>query len=142
MSAAIDLAVISALRSDSTIATNAPGGVWRDYADENVVDSALRDPYQVFGIVTLQSAIDRHAFTGKAFHECRYLVKFVSPSLSPTTCDTAAVRAETVLATLTASGFAVSCSRREERIAYVEVDGPVRWQHRGFSWLVVASPTS
>ena len=40
------------------------------------------------------------------------------------------------------SGFAITCSKRAERMAYVENDGPVFWQHRGVSWLIVSSPTS
>ena len=51
-----------------------------------------------------------------------------------------------VLAALMASGspsgFKVTCSRREERISFVESDGPVYWQHRGVSWFLFASPTS
>ena len=142
MSAAIDLAVINALRNDATLSTYAPGGIYRDEAPEGAVDAALADPDEVFGVVTLQSALASHVFTGESFEACRFLVKFVSPSTAPTTAQNAADRAETVLAALTVSGWAVSCSRREERIAYVHVDGPVRWQHRGVSWLVQASPTS
>jgi hypothetical protein len=139
---AIDTAVVNALRNDATLAALAPGGIYRDQAPEAVVDAALADPDEVFGIVTLQSAPQAYGFDGRAFEECRYLVKFVSPSTSPVTAQSALDRAEVVLATLTASGFAVTCSRRDERSAYVEVDGPVRWQHRAVSWLVMASPTS
>lgn len=140
---AIDIAVVNALKNDATLTGLAPGGVFRDQAPEGVVSAALEDPDEVFGVVTLQSASQRYALEAlRAFEECRYLVKFVTPSTSPVSAQSALDRAETVLATLTVTGFAVSCSRREERISYVEVDGPIRWQHRGVSWLVMASPTS
>jgi hypothetical protein len=34
----------------------------------------------------------------------------------------------------------MDCSR-ESRIAYVEADGPMRWQHAGGIYQVVADPT-
>jgi hypothetical protein len=136
---ALDIGVIDALRNDATLTGLAPGGIYRDEAPERVVDAAIEDPDEVFGVVTLQSALTRHAFDSPALEECRYLVKFVTPSTSPITAQSASDRAETVLASVAVSGYGISCSRREERISYVEVDGPVRWQHRGVSWLVVAS---
>lgn len=139
---AIDISVVNALKGDATLATLAPGGVFRDVAPEAVVNAALDDNSEVFGIVTLQSAPQRYSFTGRAFEECTYLIKFVSPSTSPVGAQAAMDRAEVVLATVTATGFAITCSRREERISYVEADGPVYWQHRGASWFIAASPTS
>jgi hypothetical protein len=140
---AIDIAVMTALKTDATLTTLAPGGVYRDIAPEAVVNAALQSSGQVFGVVTLQSAPQHYSFSAtRAFEECRYLVKFVSPSTSPIGAQAAMDRAEIVLASVTASGFAISCSRREERISYVEADGPVYWQHRGVSWLIMASPTS
>jgi hypothetical protein len=136
--AAIDTAVINALRNDATLATSASGGIFRDAAPEAVVNAALEDPDEVFGVVTLLSGFVSHAQGSLGLEDRLYLVKFVAPSTSPTTAQTALDRAEVVLATVTASGYAVSCSRREEDIAYVEVDGPVRWQHRGVHWRVVA----
>lgn len=138
---AIDLAVLDALRNDATLATLAPGGVYRDVAPEAVVETATQDPTAVFGVVTLQSSLSRYVLPGTvAFESCRYLVKFVCPSTSPTGAINAWSRAETVLAALAVTGWKVSCSRREERIAYVEQDNAQRWQHRGSSWLVEASP--
>jgi len=139
MSSAIDLGVVNALRNDAILTGLAPGGIYRDSAPERVIDAAVANPDDVFGTVALQSALTRHEELGHAFEENRYLVKFICPSTSPVTAQSAADRAEVVLKTVTVSGFAVTCLRREERIAYVEVDGPVRWQHRGVSWLVVAS---
>jgi len=139
---AIDTAVVNALKGDATLTTLAPGGIFRDVAPEDVVTAAVTDAAQVFGVVTLQSAPQRYAFSDRAFEECRYLVKFVTRSTSPVSAQSALDRAEVVLAALTTvTGFAVTCSRREERIAYVEADGPINWQHRGVSWLLVASPT-
>jgi hypothetical protein len=143
MSAAVvDIAIMTALKGDATLTTLAPGGVFRDVAPEAVVSSALADPTAVFGIVTVQSARDSYVFTGLAYEEIRYIVKFVSPSTSPLYAQSASDRAEVVLATVTASGYAISGSRREERISFVESDGPVYWQHRGVIWLMNASPTS
>lgn len=139
---ALDVALITALKGDATLTALAPGGIYRDVAPEAVVTSALSDPLEVFGVVTVQSAMDAYAFGQRAFEDVRYLVKFVSPSTSPIHAQAAADRAEIVLSTLTATGYAVTCSRREERISYVEADGPVYWQHRGVTWLVKASPTS
>jgi hypothetical protein len=138
---AIDTALVNALKGDATLTVLAPGGVFRDVAPEAVVTSSLADASQVFGLVTLQSSKRTYAFGSPAFEDCLYLVKFVSPSTSPIGAQAAVDRAEVVLSTLAVSGFAVSCSRRDERIAYVESDGPVFWQHRGVSWLVEASPT-
>lgn len=143
---ALDIAVVNALKNDATLQSLAPGGVFRDVAPEAVVNAALEDSGQVFGIVTLQSAPQTYVFEGRAAEECSYLVKFVSPSTSPVGAQAALDRAEVVLAALIASGspsgFKVTCSRREERISFVESDGPVYWQHRGVSWFLFASPTS
>lgn len=138
---AIDLAVLDALRNDATLQTLAPGGVYRDAAPEAVVETAEQDPDAVFGVVTLQSSLNRYSFGTVSFESCRYLVKFICPSTSPTGAINAWTRAEVVLAALTVTGWKVSCSRREERIAYVEQDNAQRWQHRGCSWLVEASPS-
>ena len=138
MSAELDAAVLASLRNDATLATLAPGGVYRDVAPEGVVDAALNDAAEVFGVVTLQSSLAWHEFGGRALEECRYLVKFVAPSTNASGAQAALDRAEVILPTLSATGYAVTCSRREERLAFVESDGPVRWQHRGVSWLVVA----
>jgi hypothetical protein len=95
---ALDTAVINALRGDATLTALAPGGVYRDEAPEAAVSAALADPDEVFGVVTLQSAPQMYAFGARAFEECRYLVKFVSPSTSPVTAQSALDRAETVRA--------------------------------------------
>lgn len=145
MSALVDTAVTNALKTDSTLATLAPGGIFRDVAPEAVVSAAKSDPSQVFGIITLQSEVPLDAFDNKPLDETRLLVKFISPSTSSVGAQTALDRAVAVLEALSGtvvSGFAITCSKRAERMAYVENDGPVFWQHRGVSWLVVSSPTS
>lgn len=145
MSALVDTAVTNALKTDATLATLAPGGIFRDVAPEAVVTSAVSDPSQVFGIITLQSEVPLDAFDNKPLDEARLLVKFVSPSTSSVGAQAALDRAVAVLEALSGtvvSGFAITCSKRAERMAYVENDGPVFWQHRGVSWLVVSSPTS
>ena len=145
MSALVDTAVTNALKTDSTLATLAPGGIFRDVAPEAVVSAAKSDPSQVFGIITLQSEVPLDAFDNKPLDETRLLVKFITPSTSSVGAQTALDRAVAVLEALSGtvvSGFAITCSKRAERMAYVENDGPVFWQHRGVSWLVVSSPTS
>lgn len=145
MSALVDIAVTNALKNDATLTTLAPGGIYRDIAPEAVVTSSLSDPSQVFGVITLQSEVPLDAFDNKPLDEARLLIKFVSPSTSSVGAQAALDRAVTVLAALSGtvvSGFAITCSKRVERVAYVESDGPVFWQHRGVSWLVASSPTS
>ncbi len=145
MSALVDLAVTNALKNDATLATLAPGGLYRDVAPEAVVSAAISDPSQVFGVITLQSEVPQDAFDNKPLDEARLLVKFVSPSTSSVGAQAALDRAVAVLEALSGtvvSGFAITCSKRAERMAYVENDGPVFWQHRGVSWLIVSSPTS
>mgnify|MGYP003532977036 FL=1 len=145
MSALVDTAVTNALKTDATLSTLAPGGIYRDVAPEAVVSAAKSDPSQVFGILTLQSEVPLDSFDNKPLDEARLLVKFVSPSTSSVGAQAARDRAMAVLEGLSGtvvSGFAITCSKRAERMAYVENDGPVFWQHRGVSWLVVSSPTS
>lgn len=145
MSALVDAAVTTALKNDATLATLAPGGFFRDVAPEAVVSAAISDPSQVFGILTLQSEVPQDAFDNKPLDDALLLVKFVSPSTSSVGAQAALDRAVAVLEALSGtvvSGFAITCSKRAERIAYVEEDGPVFWQHRGVSWRIVSSPTS
>lgn len=145
MSAVVDAAVTTALKNDATLTALAPGGFFRDVAPEAVVSAAVSDPSQVFGILTLQSEIPQDAFDNKPLDETRLLVKFVSPSTSSVGAQAALDRAVAVLEALSGtvvSNFAITCSKRAERMAYVEEDGPVFWQHRGVSWLIVSSPTS
>lgn len=143
MSATIDTGVTNALKNDAQLQVLAPGGIYRDVAPESVVRSALSDPAQVFGIVTLQSETQAQGFADTTgLQEARYLVKFVSPSTSPSGAQSALDRALTVLRAFrgtVVSGFAISASRQEERVAYVEQDGAIAWQHRGVSWLLVSS---
>lgn len=142
MSATIDTALVNVLKNDAQLQVLAPGGVYRDVAPEGVVTSALNDPTQVFGIVTLQSELQAHGFDEASLQDGRYLIKFVSPSKSPSGAQQALDRAMTILRAFrgtVVAGFSISASRQEERIAYVEADGPVNWQHRGVSWLLVSS---
>lgn len=144
MSAALDTGVVNALKNDATLQALVPGGVYRDVAPESVVNSALLDASQVYGLVVLQSALSTYAFNTLAFETCYYLVKFISPSTSPLGAQAAIDRAEVVLAGVYGSavgGFAITASRRAERISYTDPDGPIYWQHRGVSWMLLASPT-
>jgi hypothetical protein len=132
----IEEAVITALRADSTLDTLAPGGVWQDIAPPNCGEP--------FVIVTLQAHSETYEQTETtAFETGHVLVKAVGQYTTRAAVKAAAARIYAILqhATITISGgYAMDCSR-EERIAYVEPDGPMRWQHAGGIYQVMADPT-
>jgi hypothetical protein len=132
----LEEAVITALRADSTLDTLAPGGVWQDIAPP-----ACAEP---FVIVTLQADEETYEQTeSTAFETAHVLIKAVGQYTTRAAVKAAAARIYTVLqhATITVSGgYAMDCSR-ESRIAYVEADGPMRWQHAGGIYQVVADPS-
>lgn len=142
MNAVVDVAVMDRLRQDTALQALAPGGIYRDYAPENVVDAATNDPTQVFGIVALEAAIDHPTFCAPppAPEENHYVITFIAPASDPTGAQAASDRAEALLPDLAVPGARVGCSRRVERVSDVLEDGPVRWQYRGVRWLVWVSP--
>ena len=132
---ALDDGVLAILKADATLTTRAPGGVYRDMAPLGTAEP--------FVIVTLMAHLDIPQFgDAPAYEEGRYLVKAVGQGTSATATESAADRIHAVLhgALLTITGFTQMGSWRDERVSYVEADGPVRWQHRGGVYVVRACP--
>lgn len=139
MSAAIDAAVLGKLQGDTgpgTLGALAPGGVFMDVAPENVADP--------FVIVTLvaHEAIEEEART--AYERGYYLAKAVGKSTDGAATLAAASRIHALLQKqpLTITGFHWMDTVLEERVRYVQNDGPVYWQHAGGRYRVEADPTS
>jgi hypothetical protein len=131
--AALDNAVLSTLKADATLTAVAPGGVYRDVAPLDVS--------QPFVIVTLMAHEDvPQQATLPAYEMGRFLVKAVDQDTDAASAETAADRIQALLngASLSISGYSAMGCWREERVSYVEVDGPVRWQHRGGIYVVTA----
>ena len=134
-SSAIDAALISRLSSDATLQGLAPGGVWRDIAPQGV-----QEP---FIVVTQTSHEDAYQTIGAtAYERVLYLVKAVQAAASGAGAQAAADRVHTLLQnhTLTITGYICLSCKRDERIAYVEVDeeSDQRFQHRGGYYEVMA----
>lgn len=135
----IEEAVIAKLRADATLRTLAPGGVFQDIAPP-----AVGEP---FVIVTLQAHQDIYeqdvASAEPAMETGFVLVKAVGQATTRAAVKAAGARVHAVLqgATLTISGGHSMDVSRENRVAYVEADGPVRWQHSGGIYAVWADPT-
>lgn len=135
--AAVDAALIARLASDSTLATLAPGGVYRDTAPQGA-----RTP---FVIVSQVAHEDEYSIGSQAFEQIRYLVKAVDLQTSATSAQAVADRLQALLqvTTLTMTGYRSVLIQREERVAYVEVDDASdrRYQHRGGVYLVMVEPS-
>jgi hypothetical protein len=136
MSAAIDEAVMAKLQGDATLASLAPGGVYRDVAPENVPD-----PFVIVGLQAHRDVYEQAS--APAYEEPIYLVKAVAKDTDGAGAKSAAARIHALLhgATLTISGFTPMDCKRIERIAFTERDGPVYWQHNGGLYQVEADPT-
>ena len=134
--AALDDGLMAKLKADGTLTTLAPGGVFRDVAP----DSAS-EPFVIVTLMAHEDAPQMHA-TQEAYQEARYLVKAVASGTSPAAAELAADRIHALLqgGSLTITGFSHMGCWREERISYVEADGPMRWQHRGGMYVVTACP--
>ena len=132
----IEDAVIAKLRADATLDTLAPGGVYLDVAKPGVSEP--------FVVVTLQAHQDADEQSGATAYETAFVwVKAVGQGTTRAAVSAAYARIHAVLqnATLTLTGGTSVDVHRTERIAYVEVDGPVRWQHSGGLYAVMADPT-
>lgn len=147
MSAPVDVAIFDLLRTDAALATLAPGGIYRDAAPEGVVEASQDDPAECFGTVSVRRAVAHHTFCtaplggGGAIpplDEVHYLVQFVSPSANPQGAQAALDRALAILPGLTVPAYRVACSRPRERLPFVVIDGPIRWETRAALWEVWA----
>lgn len=125
-SAAIDYAVVAALRADAALMALVPDGVHRDEAPHGKTR---------FIVVATPSSEDVPMFGGTAFEKQVYLVKAVLKELTVVNADAAAARIKTDVEAMTAAaGFGSVTALRTERVAYTEIDpddADARWQHRG-----------
>jgi len=128
--------VISKLASDGTLSALLPDGVFVDVAPNGCTK---------FVIVSQVDHEDDYVFEGSAFERFIYLVKAVDLSADGSNIKTAAARIHTLLqdVSLSISGYSHQLTRRSGRIRMTEVDdvdGNIRWQHRGGRYDVVVSP--
>jgi hypothetical protein len=130
---AVDVALMSKLQGAAAVTSAAPGGVYQDVAPHGIAEP--------FVIVTLQAHTDDYATDGGHHEVGRYLVKAVGQGTQSAAVASAAAAIHAALqdVTLTIAGYSHMLCHREERIRYVEVDGAVRWQHRGGIYAVWAS---
>jgi hypothetical protein len=140
MSAAVDVAVFDLLRDDAVLSALVPGGIFRDAAPESVTEAGKDLTSEVFGIISVRRDMAHHTFCGSAFEEIAYLVQFAAPSSNPSGAQAAIERAEELLPALAVPEYHVACSRPRERLPFVVVDGPVRWETRAVLWEVWAHP--
>jgi hypothetical protein len=132
----IDLALVTKLQNDATLAALMPDGTYMDEAP---------DGKRQFVIVSLVDAHDEPIFGARAFEDALYLVKAVELStVTPKNIKAAAARIDVLLeqGTLTIAGYGLLTMRRDSRVRLTEVDGvdpSIRWQHRGGRYQVVTS---
>lgn len=121
----LDDAIVAKLLADAPLTALATGGVAWDIAPQGAT---------AFVIVSLIGGPDTQMFSGRAFEEPTYLVKFVEKNTSLTNAKNAAARIDTVLdgTTLTASGYGPVTMQRTERVKYKDVDeSNASWIHWG-----------
>ena len=139
-SAAIYAAVAATLTADATLMALMTDGVFRDVS-----------PAGSTNVVIISKQADERAYSqsGMAYEDFTYLVKAVSKGTSGTRANQAAARIKVLLqdTTLTISGYSlmrISQSEGEGAVEYQEVDpddSDARWQHRGWLFDVMVSPT-
>lgn len=139
-SSVIYTAVAAKLTADATLMALMTDGVFRDVApagSNNVV------------IISKQADMREYSQSGMAYEDFTYLVKAVVKGTSGTTARQAAARIKVLLqdTTLTLSGYTqmrISQSEDNGAVEYQEVDpddADARWQHRGWLFDVMVSPT-
>jgi hypothetical protein len=142
-SADLDVGVITTLRDDLTLQGIARGGIYRDEAPEAVVNAALEDPDEVFGVVSLVTSSLFPSFCDAAPPELAvFRVGFWAPATNASGAQAAIDRAEVLLTGLVVPGYQIGCSRRlpeSGRLFDVISDEHVRWQYRSVQWEVWAS---
>lgn len=135
----VDVALVTRLEGDATLAALCPGGIYLDTAPQDVTEP--------FGIVTLTSHEDEYQISGsdaeQAYESALYLIKFVKEGTSAADAQACASRAHTLLqrkhTLLAITGYTCLEIAREERVAYVEVveQSDRRFQHRGGYYRVI-----
>lgn len=122
---AVDTALVAKLQGSAAVTSAAPGGIYQDVAPHGVAEP--------FVIVTLQAHTDEYSTSNGHLEVGRYLVKAVGQGEHSLAVATAAAAIHAALQNqaISATGYTSMECHREERIRYVEVDGAVRYQHRG-----------
>jgi hypothetical protein len=130
---AVDTALLAKLQGASALTSAAPGGVYQDVAPHGIAEP--------FVIVSLQAHEDVDEQGSDGFEIGRYLVKAVGQGTQSASVAVAAqaIHAALQKTTLTIAGMTPMLCHREERVRYVEEDGPVRYQHMGGIYAVWAS---
>ena len=133
MSAATDVAMITKLQGAAAVTSAAPGGVYWDVAPDAVA--------MPFVIINLQQHEDGYDMADSRREEARYLVKAVGIGTSSAAVALASDAIEAALQDqpLTIPGYGLVVCHRAEKIRYVEVNGPTRFQHKGGIYLVVVA---
>jgi hypothetical protein len=130
---AVDAALFAKLQGSASLTAAAPGGVYQDVAPHGVAEP--------FVIVNLQAHQDEYSQSGGHYEVGRYLVKAVgqgTASAAVAAAD-AAIFATLQDQALTITGYTHMQCHREERVRFVEIDGSIRWQHRGGIFAVWAA---
>lgn len=132
----IDAGLESYLRSDVTLQALCPGGVYLGAAPQNV-----SHPFIVW---FLQTSADDRTHDRGGYETALYEVKAVGQGTEAATVAAASRRLRALLegASWPVDGYTIVRCEREQRIAYVELDGDRRWQHRGALWDVWAAPAA
>lgn len=129
----LEAALYAKLSGDATLATLAPGGVWRGVAPSGVTGT--------FVTVSQVGATDEYTLPQRAWTAYRYDVKAISPGESAVPALNAAERIDSVLtdAEWTLQSGYVLVSRREAAFTYVETDAGETYQHAGGTYLIEAT---
>lgn len=137
----IDQALVAMLGSDATLLSYCPNGAYWDEAPPNAT---------AFVIVSLVDELDEAVFGGRAIEDHLYLVKAVARSTAGANIKAAAARIDALLedqviglgSPIGVDGYTWMTCHRESRIRMTEVDdldGTIRWQHRGGRYRVQMS---
>ena len=133
---AIDDAVLTTLQADGTLAGLAPGGVHLDFVPEGTIEIGR------FVVMQLVSEVYEFEHGGVACAVARYRLDAVDRATTKTAAQAALDQVNTVmLGSLTIAGHTHMRSKRVERRATIEVDGPDIWQHRIAEYEVWADPS-
>lgn len=129
----LEKALYAKLASDGTLATLAPGGVWRGVAPTGTTG--------VFVVVSQVASVDEYTLPIRAWTAYTYDVKAVGAGETPVPVLDAAERIDTILtdASWTLDAGYVLVSRRQNAFTYVETDGGELYQHAGGTYRIEAT---
>lgn len=127
----VEQMIYSTLSGDATLASLAPGGVWRGVAKAGTTGT--------FVVFNLQGEADIYTMGVRAMLDGVYQIKAVTPGTSASATWDAAERIDALFtdATLTCANGTVLLSRRQQIISYSETDGGEMYQHVGGLFQIV-----